>query len=128
MNKETVEKVKSYLSDNKYSNLNHNEIALLCGTSATGVSEIANGQYDYLLDPAVNTNDVQVAIDYETLKHLIACENVVEAILKGTKLSVGYEGILFIDYKAVYGILRAYVPDEVNSRLEVLKEKEENNE
>jgi len=129
--KEIVEKVKSYLDKDKYGNLTHDEIALLCGTSATSVSRISNGQYDHLLKPVEkitqsNTDDVNVAIDYETLKHLMACEYAVKAILDNSKLSTGYDGALFIDYKVVYGILKAYLPDDTNRKLEELKREEAN--
>lgn len=124
--KETVLKVKKYKEDSKYSNLTQEELALLCGTSSTSVSRIINGEYDYLLEPVkqTNTDDVNVAIDYQTLKHLLACEYAVEKILKNSKLSTGYDGALFIDYKVVYGILKAYVPDDTNRILEELKRKE----
>lgn len=126
--KEIVEKVKSYLSDERYSHLKRDEIALLCGTSAASVSRIANGQYDHLLKPVekVNTDDVAVAIDYQTLKHLMACEYAVEKILENCRLSNGYDGTLFIDYRVVYGILRSYVLDDVNKKLETLREEEAN--
>lgn len=130
--KEVVEKVKNYLSDDKYSSLTHDEIGLLCGTSATSVSRISNGQYDHLLKPIekveINTDDVTVAIDYQTLKHLMACEYAVEKLINLSKPSTGYDDILFIDFKVVYGILKAYVPEDINRRFEELKREEEENE
>lgn len=128
--KEVVEKVKSYLSNDKYNNLTHEEIALLCGTSATSVSRIKNGEYDHLLEPVenANTDDVLVPIDYKTLKHLIACEDAVEKLINCAKLSNNYEGTLFIDYKVVFGILKAYVPEDVIRKLEELNREEESDE
>lgn len=65
--------------------------------------------------------DSTTVIPYEELKHLLACEYAINAMLNMTKLSDRTEGTLFIDYRAVFSILTAYVPDEVNNRLETLK-------
>lgn len=127
--KKLVEKVKSYQSNDRYSALSHEELALLCGTSSTTFSRIVNGQYDHLINPepkAVNTQDVNVAIDYDTLKRLMACEYAVNAMLSNAKLSTGYDGALFIDYKVVFGILRAYLPEEAENRLNELREEARN--
>lgn len=127
--KETVEKGKSYLSNPKYAELTQEEIALISGIPATTLSRIKKGRYDHLLTPdpepqAQDTNPdrVSVPIDYDTLKHLMACEYVVDAILKMATLHDVIEDVLFVPNKALYGILRAYVLDDVEKRLEELKE------
>lgn len=124
--KELVEKVKSYLSDDKYSALTYGEVGILCEISASTVSRIKNGNYDCLLTPVKKevkpVNGVDVHIDYDTLDHLMKCEYAVNAILKNSILSTGYDGGLFIDYKVIYGILRAYVPVETEKRLQELRE------
>jgi transcriptional regulator with XRE-family HTH domain len=127
--KDIVLKVKEYKSSEKYSNLTQAEIALLCGTTTPSVSRILNGEYDFLLSdlPKVTktTNDVTTVIPYEQLKHLLACEYAIEAMFNMTKLSDRTESTLFIDYRAVFSILTAYVPEKVDARLKELKEREE---
>lgn len=63
-----------------------------------------------------------VPIDYKTLKRLVACEYAVDAILKSTSISTGRDECLFIHYGATYGILRAYLPDDVEARWKELRE------
>ena len=130
--KEIVKKVLSYKADEKYSQLTYEELGLLCGTSATSISRIFRGDYNHLLkeDKALVEVDTGATtiIPLEDLKHLVACEYAVNTILKICKLSTNIDGALFIDYKSVFSILRAYVPDDVGTRLEELKRGENENE
>lgn len=124
--REVVLKAKSYLDNPKYSTLTQDELALLTGISATTLSRIKNGKYDSLLEPEKvedpQADSVVVSIDYETLKRLTACEYVVDAILRMATLHEVIDDVLFINNKALYGILRAYVPDDVEKRLNELRE------
>ena len=122
--KEMVLKVKKYTSDERYSDLTHTELALLCGSSATSVSRIVNGKYDYLLadTPKEETKeDTTVVIPYEALKHMVNCEAAITAILAASTLSRDTTGALFCEYKTVFGILKAYLSEDTNNRVEALK-------
>lgn len=124
--KEIVLKVKSYKNDDRYTHLTQEELALLCGTSRTTVNRIIKGDYDHLIsEPVKENSDIVTTIPYEVLKRLMACEYAINALINNTKLSTGYDGTLFIDYKVVYGILRAYVPEDTEKRLEELKREED---
>ena len=65
---------------------------------------------------------VSVNIDYQTLKHLMACEYAIESMLNVATLSTGKDGCLFIDYRASFGIIKAYLPEDVKRRLNELRE------
>lgn len=121
--KEIVSKVKAYKSDDRYSQLSQTEIGLLCGISSATVSRIISGEYDYFLNEDPETNDSTTVIPFDTLKRLIACEYAVEAMLKISKLSEVNDNGLFFPSNSVYGLLRAYLPEEVNERILELKEK-----
>lgn len=122
--KEIVVKVKSYLSDDKYNKLTQSELSLLTGVSTTTINRIANGSYDHLLEKPVTTEDVTVPITYDTLKRLLACEYVVDGILKNCMLHDVIEDALFINNKVLYGLLRAYLPEDVEATVKKLKEVE----
>ena len=119
--KDIVKKVMKYKNDDKYINLTANEVAILCGVSIEQFNKILSGEYDYLLSETPEPSDFTTVIPYEELKHLVACENAITAMLNMAKLSDRTENTLFIDYRAVFSILAAYVPDRVNDRLEALK-------
>lgn len=89
------------------------------------VCRIIKGDYDHLISEPVKENtDTVTSIPYEELKRLMACEYAVSAMLNSAKLSDSYDGILFIDFRAVYGILKAYVPEDTEKKLEELKREE----
>lgn len=119
--KDVVKKVMEYTNDDKYINLTANEVAILCGISIEQFNKILSGEYDYLLSETPEPSDSTTVIPYEELKHLLACEYAINAMFNMTKLSDRTENTLFIDYRAVFSILSAYLPDEVNNRLEALK-------
>ena len=121
--KEIVKKVLEY--NEKYSQLTRTEIGTLCNISVTSVSRILSGEYDHLLKKEPDT--ATTVIPLEDLKRLVACEYAVNGILKLCKLSTGIDGELFIDYKSVFSILKAYLPDDVSKRLEELKKGESEN-
>ena len=118
INKDIVLKVKSYNDKN----LSPEEIGLLCGITPDSVSLILSGKYDYLLNEEPEINDGTTVIPYETLKRLIACEYAVEAILKVSKLSEVNDNNLFFPSNSVYGLLRAYLPEETLARIQELQE------
>ena len=119
--KEIVSKVKAYKSDDRYSQLSQTEIGLLCGISSATVSRIIGGEYDHLLNEDPEINDSTTVIPFDTLKRLIACEYAVEAILKISKLSDKSDNGLFFPSNSVYGLLRAYLPEETIARIQELK-------
>jgi hypothetical protein len=128
---EKVKEVKSYLSDVKYENLTFVEIGKLCDVSNSTVTRINNGDYDDLL--VVNSTKSEetsesatTIIPLDDLRRLVACEYIVDAILRQTRLSDKYDNTLFIHAGALHGILRAYLPEDVEDRLETLKREEEN--
>ena len=125
INADLVLKVKAY-SDN-YKNLSSYEIGLLVSQPYEVVDRIICGDYDHLLNEDSEINDSTTVIPYDTLKRLIACEYAVEAILKISKLSEVNDSNLFFPSNSVYGLLRAYLPEEVNERILELKEQEEDN-
>lgn len=123
---EAVRTVKNYLSDAKYENLTLVEISTLSGVSTATVTRIKNGEYDDLL--TVNTEEkeesVSTIIPLDDLKRLVACEYVVNAILRQCELSDRYDNTLFIHSNVIHGVLKAYLPEEVENRLETLKREE----
>lgn len=128
IDKETVLKIYSYLNDERYSQLTHAELGLLCGVSSSTISRVKAGKYDHLLKEVEDSKDSTTLIPYDTLKHLVSCEYAINAILANCVLSKDRENVLFIPFTVVHGILKAYLPDEVNNRLQTLQREEENNE
>lgn len=116
VNPQVITQVKNYLTDPKYSALCFQEIAALAGVSQATVSRIKNGDYDYLLDQQV----VTAKIEYEELKHLLACEQIVKDLLAASKLSDTAEDELYFPRHIAHATLQKYVPDMVQERLEYL--------
>jgi len=113
---QVITQVKTYLTDSKYSALRLQEIAALAGVSQATVSRIKNGDYDFLLDQQV----VTAKIEYEELKHLFACEQIVKDLLAASKLSDTAEDELYFPRHIAHATLQKYVPDMVQERLEYL--------
>jgi transcriptional regulator with XRE-family HTH domain len=113
---QVITQIKNYLTDPKYSALCFQEIAALAGVSQATVSRIKNGDYDYLLDQQV----VTAKIEYEELKHLFACEQIVKDLLAASKLSDTAEDELYFPRHIAHATLQKYVPDMVQERLEYL--------
>ncbi len=111
-----VQQVKRYLTDPKYTALSYQEIAALTGTSQTTVSRIKNGDYDHLLEQQV----VEAKIEYEELKHLFACEQIVKDLLAASKLSDTAENELYFPRHIAHATLQKYVPTMVQERLDYL--------
>lgn len=127
MTKEIVKKVFGYKTDAKYNQLSNKEIGLLRGLTESTVDKICTGGYNHLLVGSDAGNGATTIIPLEDLKHLLACEYAISALLKMCKLSNNIDGALFIDFKATFSILRAYLPEEVNKRLEELQKGENEN-
>jgi hypothetical protein len=123
---ESVKTVKNYLSDAKYEGLTLMEISTLSGVSTATVTRIKNGDYDDLLTVKAEEKEegTSTIIPLDDLKRLVACEYIVDAILRQTRLSDKYDNTLFIHAGALHGILRAYLPEEVQNRIETLKREE----
>ena len=111
-----VQQVKRYLTDPKYTALSHREIAALTGTSETTINRIKNGYYDHILNQQV----VEAKIEYEELKHLFACEQIVKDLLAASKLSDTTENELYFPRHIAHTILQKHVPDLVQERLDYL--------
>ena len=120
VNKDLVLKVKAY--SDMYQNLSNYEIGLLVSLSPEEVDRITSGDYDFLLNKDPEINDSTTVIPFDTLKRLIACEYAVDAILKISKLSDKSDNALFFPSNSVYGLLRAYLPEETIARIQELKE------
>lgn len=130
VDKDLVSKVKRLTSDPKYSQLTYDEIALLCGTSATTVSRVVKGTYDRLLSepPVVNiptaTGSAITKIPYEELKYLHKCEAVIDFIFANAELSTGIKNGLFIPSGKIYESLKELLPERVDRKVNELKRKE----
>lgn len=119
---EPITKVKKYITDDKYKVLKDAEVAILCDTSASTVSRIRNGYYD-----KPDTDTVNVPITYDRLKRLIACEEIVNAMLREATLHENIENTLYVNNKVVFKALSTYLPDDVGKRIvELAKEVLEN--
>lgn len=115
--KENVLAVKEYLKE--HPNLTHTEIGKLCGVSGATVSRIKNNAYDFLITGEKQA--VTTSIPYEELKRLIAFEAVVNDILNSCTLSEQDNTLVYLSFSYLNKILKAHIPDELESRLETLR-------
>jgi hypothetical protein len=113
---DVVQAVKRYLSDPKYQALTVTEIGMMTGISATSVSRISNGEYDHLLEQ----QKVSASIDLLELQHLFACEQIVKDMIACSKLDDTQEDSLYFPRHKADAIVKKYVPDMVQERLEYL--------
>lgn len=116
--KETVMAVKKYTS--KYPEMAQADIAKLCGTSASSVGNIQNGLYNHLLEEnggAYENKSIPSSVPYDEYKRLCLCELIVGELLKGAKPTLNGEQSIYIDYRAVSQIIKRYLPDEYEAKI-----------
>jgi hypothetical protein len=117
--KEIVEATKRY--DKKFPNLTRHELAKLVGISAASASNIVNGMYDYMVTDTTSEATVTSEIPYEQYKRLVQCELCITELLNSAVASMNDEARLFIDFRSVDGILRKFIPEEYEQKLQKLR-------
>ena len=121
--RETVEAVFKYKK--KYPEMTMEELAVLCKTSSSSVSNIMNGMYNHLLEDTKKEEKKGVVssdIPYEEYKKLVACELAIDEIFGKSIISINDEDELFIDYKYLFGVLKRYFPEKYADRVKQLSD------
>lgn len=121
--RETVEAVFKYKK--KYPEMTMEELAVLCKTSSSSVSNIMNGVYNHLLEDTKKEEKKGVVssdIPYEEYKKLVACELAIDEIFGRSLISINDEDELFIDYKYLFGVLKRYFPEKYADRVKQLSD------
>lgn len=110
---EIVASVKKYA--NKYPDMLQEDIAKLVGISHGSVCNILNGKYDE------EEKKIESQIPYETYRRLVLCEEACMEILRNMKSDFEDEDRTFVDYRVVSAIIKRFLPEEYESRLNEIK-------
>ena len=107
--KEIIAEVKKY--NEKYPDLTQADLARFLGIGQSTVSRILNGGYDE--KPPIETQ-----IPYEKFSKLLSCEAAINELLFVTRKANMGENVLFIDYHVFSDILKRFLPEEYEEKLE----------
>ena len=120
VNAEMVRTAHQYANDPR--KFTKAEIAAITGTSLTSLSRILNGERDYLLEPVepVHADGQTTVVPFSEIRHMMACENVVELLLETAVLSDQDATKLFVPAGQVRKALELFVPQEIKARVEAL--------
>lgn len=125
INKEVVETVKKY--SKKYPDMATEEIGKLVGISQSSVSSILRGGYDSLLliadkpkesaEAKEEKRSVKSQIPYEEYRRLVSCDIAMKEIMSCARKTLSDDEELFIDYRLLSNIIKRYLPDEYQQRV-----------
>ena len=118
--KEIVMAVKKYTS--KYPEMGQEDLAKLCGISASSVGNIRNGLYNHLIEEnggAEEKKSIPSSVPYDAYKRLCICELIVGEIFDAMILSEhdSEERIPFVSSKRVCSIMSRYLPEEYKAKV-----------
>ena len=122
LTQDTIDLIKMYLNDEKYTALTLKEIAAITKTSMQTVSRVKAGQYDQPKPevpkaPKIPDDGAVTVIPYEELRKLLEYETAIKEILDAALLSEHNPNMLFIPSPVVYRTLIRVCPSEVQAQL-----------